>query len=362
MREGRGRALLFDGVPGTLRLADAAVPEPGDGEVLVSVDTALVCGSDLHTIDGRRSAPTPLVLGHETVGVVERVGAGRGDALALGDRVVWGVVAHCGACLPCGSGWPQKCRAGFKFGHARAQGERLFSGGFAEVVLLPREATVLRVPDSLPSPLAALAACTSATACAVVEAAGDLEGRRVAVIGAGALGLQTALLCREAGAAEVTCVDPSPARRAAVRAIGCDAVAPSALEDGTAPVDAVLELAGDGGGVAALLPRLSVGARVVLAGAVFPAPPLPLDMETLIRACASVHGIHNYRPEHLARALAFLEAHRETLESAIGIGPLLPLERWPDVLEAARSGRWHRAGFAPDGDGAEVRTRPPWTD
>jgi threonine dehydrogenase-like Zn-dependent dehydrogenase len=99
---------------------DVSTLEPG--ELLVRVDAATVCGSDVHTADGKRVDPAaPLVLGHEGCGTVVAGSAESGSPrIAAGPRVTWSVMASCGACAPCARlGLPQKCATALhKYGHA----------------------------------------------------------------------------------------------------------------------------------------------------------------------------------------------------------------------------------------------------
>src|SRR3954453_14390089 len=83
-----------------LTIEEFDLDDPGDGEVLVAIKAAGLCHSDLSVIDGNRPRPTPMVLGHEGAGVVERVGANVHD-LEAGDHVVMVFVPSCGHCVPC---------------------------------------------------------------------------------------------------------------------------------------------------------------------------------------------------------------------------------------------------------------------
>ena len=88
---------VFRPDPGGFRLEEAPLPAPGPGEVLVRIRLATICGSDLHTLAGRRAAPGPCILGHEAVGEVCAQGAGRED-LRPGERVTWSLCDSCGRC------------------------------------------------------------------------------------------------------------------------------------------------------------------------------------------------------------------------------------------------------------------------
>src|SRR5579885_316476 len=115
------RAAVFGGVPGRIELRRFGTPAPAGAEVLVEVLGCTLCGSDLHTFDGRRTTPVPTILGHETLGRVVAFGPDaprrdyEGTPLALGDRVCWAIVACCGRCPNCRRSLPQKCQAGVKY-------------------------------------------------------------------------------------------------------------------------------------------------------------------------------------------------------------------------------------------------------
>jgi alcohol dehydrogenase len=109
------RAAVVLGPGSPLELREITLPEPGGACLLVEVLACTLCGSDLHTMHGRRPVAVPTILGHEALGRVAGFGpdAARRDAagrpLRAGDRVTWGVVARCGACFYCRRGLPQKC-------------------------------------------------------------------------------------------------------------------------------------------------------------------------------------------------------------------------------------------------------------
>lgn len=327
------RYARWDGAGEPFRIVETPLPErPGPGEVLVTIDLATVCGSDLHTTRGRRPSPAPGVLGHEQVGrvvaVEQRAGPHvDGSAIRPGDRIVWSVAASCGTCRRCRAGVPQKCTGLLKYGHQPLDPARPLTGGFATHCVLARGTATAVVPDAVPDAVAAPASCATATVAAVAEAAGGFApGDRVLVTGAGMLGVTAVAMASRAGA-EVTVADPHAGRRA--RALRFGAATAVAVADG--PVDVALELSGAPGAVRSCLDSLDVGGTAVLAGSVSPGPAVDLDPERLIRGLHTVVGVHNYAPRHLEAAVGFLAAeHARFPFGGLTGGP------WPlDDLDAA---------------------------
>src|SRR4051812_14967549 len=136
------RAVLFSGAGEPLELIRFPTPEPRGAEMLIRVTCCTLCRSDLHTHAGRRTEPTPTVLGHEIVGRIEAFGpdAPRRDAagvpLSVGSRVSWAVAVGCGACFFCADDVPQKCARPYKYGHQRLASERPLGGGLADFIVL----------------------------------------------------------------------------------------------------------------------------------------------------------------------------------------------------------------------------------
>lgn len=287
-----------------------SVPNLADGDVLVAIDLAAICGSDRHTVSGGRMQPHPSVLGHESVGRVVAtrgaVHAVNGTPVRIGDRVIWSVTLPCGACDRCRAGITAKCRSVRKTGHEPLDGGWALSGGYAEHIVLPAGMPIALVPGSIPDALAAPAACATATVMAVIERAGELGGRRVAVIGAGMLGLTAAAAASDAGAAEVLVADLSAERRALAERFGATSTAEGIDELGA--LDVLIELSGSTRALQQGLAQLDVGGVAVLAGAVAPDGLLAISPETVVRNHLAIRGQHNYEPRHVSAALAFLDA------------------------------------------------------
>ena len=347
-------ALVFEAPDAPFARVEVEIPTPGRREALVRVRCCTLCASDLHTMEGRRSVGAPMVLGHEITGVIEAFGRGgvrdsAGRELGVGDRVAWAVAVACGACAGCERGAPEHCTARFKYGHAAFERWPL-SGGLAGHALLVPGTAIERVPEGLSDAVAATATCAGATVAAALRHAGDLEGRRVALFGVGMLGLSAAAFARAKGAADVIAVDVDPARAERALAFGATAaVAPSvqrSLKD-VAPdgVDVALELSGASPAAAEALGALRVGGRLVLVGAVAPAPSIEVLPEDLVRRRLTISGVHNYLPEDLRTALGLLASSDAPFASCVA--PPRPLGELEAAIADARRDGHLRATIAP---------------
>ncbi|GAB2464825.1 alcohol dehydrogenase catalytic domain-containing protein [Conyzicola lurida] len=313
------------------------------GDALVEIELATVCGSDVHTVGGHRSTPTPTVLGHEQVGRVVALGDGAvradGTALAIGDRVVWSATVSCGDCDRCTAGLTQKCRALRKFGHERVDDAWTLNGGFATHAHLPRGMAVVAVPDHIPADVLAPLACGTATAWAAVAAA--LDGREprglsLVVTGGGLIGLSAAAIASSLGA-RVTLADPDPARRDLATRFGASVVLDPTSQTAE-PCDAAIEASGSRHAVAAAIDALDVGGVAALVGSVFPGDAVPLDPESIVRRLATVRGVHNYTPRHLVDAADWVAQHHDAFPFAELVGERFALAELDSAIALAAAG------------------------
>lgn len=318
------------------RIEPVTLPVPALelGEVLVRVDFATVCGSDRHTVSGRRAQPCPSVLGHETVGTViakrGRIQTVDGTELAVGHRVIWSVTLPCGTCDRCKRGITAKCRTLQKAGHEALDSSWPLSGGYADHVLLPVGMPIAVVDQAVPDELAAPAACATATVMAVTERAGDLDGLRVAVIGTGMLGLTAVAVAATARATTVTAIDPSAERRQLAQRFGATRTVAEATAAGA--IDVLFEFSGSREALQQGLALLDVGGTAVLAGTVAPVGLLAVDPEVVVRNHISILGQHNYEPRHLLEALEFLARTARTHPWRELVAPPHALRELPALL------------------------------
>ncbi|MEK7764730.1 MAG: alcohol dehydrogenase catalytic domain-containing protein, partial [bacterium] len=218
--------------PGEVRIEEQPVPQPGPGEIVVRVEAALTCATDLKIFrNGRHPTlgPLPARIGHEMAGLVAKTGPGQ-TRFREGERVMVANSAPCDDCRACWRGQPSQCR-NLMFLH----------GGFAQHLLVPRRIADLNVrpiPANLPYEHAALA---EPLACALrgIEAAQIRPGATVVVIGGGALGLLLSRLAKRAGAQVILVGRRGDRLSLARNAYGIDETVDATLPDPAARVEAL---------------------------------------------------------------------------------------------------------------------------
>lgn len=215
------------------RLDTVPVPVPAEGEVLLRVDAAGLCHSDLHIMDapeGRLPYELPFTLGHEVVGTAVRVGAGVDDAVLGRTYAVHGVWS-CGRCRACRAGRDNYCA---ELGGAIGGGIGR-DGGLAEYMLVPAARHLVPVGDGDPTVLAPLTDAGLTAYHAVVSQSVPPTGAVVVVVGVGGLGHLALQVLRTADPAAVVAVDTNPDARALALRLGAD-VAVGAVEEAAGPV------------------------------------------------------------------------------------------------------------------------------
>ena len=272
------RAAMLHG-PEDLRVEDVPEPVPGSGEVLVRVEAATTCGTDVKM--WRRGHPIlppyPARFGHETAGV-------RVDS---GERVLVGDSVACGACRACLAGRPQICRE-----------PRWILGGFAELIAAP-EAALHAVPGDLDPAGAAMAEPLAAAVHAIARAPARPLAPDVGVVGGGPMGQMLAALLVAEGRT-VTLADPHPERRAQAEGLG--AMAAERLADH----DVVFEAVGRPEAWRAAVYACAPGGCVVFVGGCKPGDDAALPTRPLHYDELDLRGAFHHSPAEVDRALALL--------------------------------------------------------
>ena len=267
-----------------LRLDEVPVPSPGPREVLVQVEAASVCGTDLHIFNwddwAKGRIHPPLTLGHEFAGTVVEAGADVRTAV-VGDFVSAESHVTCGTCFHCRTGRAHMCE------HTRILGVDR-DGAFAEFVVVP-ESVLWRNDRSKLSP--EIASLQEPFGNAVfATSTQDLPGHTVAVLGCGPVGLFTIAILRASGVGRVLASDHLPYRLELARSLGAEVVDVDVVADSAGwfrdrnedeGLDVVFEMSGAATAVRDAFRIVRNGGSVVLFG--IPSGPIELDIaETLI--------------------------------------------------------------------------------
>ena len=233
--------------PGRIVLDDKPIPEIGPLDALMRITTTTICGTDVHILKGEYPVAKGLTIGHEPVGVIERLGSGV-QGYREGQRVIAGAITPSGwsnACL-CGThsqdgagtehGW--KAMGGWRFGNT-------IDGCQAEYVRVPDAMVNLApVPDGLSDEQVLMCPDILSTGFSGAESAKIRIGDVVAVFAQGPIGLCAAAGAKLSGASVVIGVDRLPNRLAMSRTLGADHVIDASLVD---PVDEIMRLTGGRG-------------------------------------------------------------------------------------------------------------------
>lgn len=266
---------------------------PGPGELLVRIEVAGVCHSDLSVVDGNRVRPTPLLLGHEAAGIVEVLGDGVDD-LAVGDRVVMTFLPRCGRCAGCATGGRLPCEAGSAANNAgtllggavrlhrdgHPVSHHLGVSAFASHAVVNR-ASVVRVDADIPPDVAALLGCAVLTGGgAVLNSARPEPGETVMVVGLGGVGMAAVLVALSLGH-HVIGVDGVERKLANARDCGVtETYTPQQLLDSGVRAPVVIEAAGNARAFETAVLATAAGGRTITVG--LPAPDARASLSPLL--------------------------------------------------------------------------------
>lgn len=341
-------AAMYYGI-GDVRYEETNIPEIGPGELLIKIETALTCGTDVKTY--KRGHPilikhTPALFGHEYAGTIEKVGEGVSD-FTKGMRVVATNSAPCGDCFFCKRDMPNLC--------AKLK-DSLVNGAFAEYIRVP--APVVRwnthkIPDSLSFRDAAL---SEPLACVVhgIEESNIRLGDTVVIIGAGPIGQMMIMLAKKTGASRVIVSDLADLRREIAIKSGADIAINPAKED---PVQRVKnETEGYGADVvieAVGLPKLweqavnmtrDAGTTVLFGGAAS-GTTFEVDTTRFHYGQLTLKGVFHLKPRHVEQALKLIIAG--DVNPDLLISHEMPLEKINQALEMMSSGQSMKISIKP---------------
>jgi threonine 3-dehydrogenase len=281
-----------------LVLDEVPVPTPGDDEVLVLVEAASVCGTDLHILHwdawARQRIAPPLTLGHEFAGTVVEVGRNVRH-VAAGDYVSAESHVTCGACFHCRTGQAHMCERTQILGVDR-------DGAFAQYVAVPESVVWQNDRAKLPPEIATLQEPFGNAVFALSHV--DVSAKSVAILGCGPVGLFSIGIARASGAVRVLASDRKPFRLALAERMGVTAALDTRTVDDTPAwfvdqnegehPDVVFEMSGNPAAIVNAFEIVRNGGRVILFG--IPAEPVRLDIaEALIFKNLEVSAVSGRR-------------------------------------------------------------------
>ncbi|MCX8032226.1 MAG: zinc-binding dehydrogenase [Thermoleophilia bacterium] len=339
-----------------LEIWDVDIPEVEPGAILVKVEVAGICGTDVHQQKGELTikSPLPNIQGHETIGRIVKLGTGRvkdaaGEELKVGDRIMW-AHADCGECYWCQIARdPVLCARRSGYGWAPPSALR---GGFAEYEYVTPSTNVVKVPDDLTEEEAIGVGCAFRTVVAGYERFGKVPFMSDVVIqGSGPVGLYSAVVARESGARKVIVVGAPANRLELAKQWGADEVIsieehPDAnerkeiilsLTQGRGP-EVVVEASGYPPAVAEGLDMIQKGGRYLILGqtsaAVTPIMPSIINQKAL-----TIVGSVSAAIPHFYKALQFIKTHRHKYPFAAIVSGRYRLEEVNEALANMAAGK-----------------------
>lgn len=269
-----------------LSVTELELDDPGDGELLVRIEAAGLCHSDLSVVDGNRVRPVPMLLGHEAAGIIEKIG-GASD-LARGQRVVMTFLPRCGQCSACATDGLAPCIPGsaangagtLLSGAVRLGGgvlHHLGVSGFATHAVVDRRSVVPVDPD-VPAVVASLLGCAVLTGGgAVLNAGRPRAGQTVAIVGMGGVGMAAMLTALAHEDVRVIAVDRLPDKLALARDLGAHAA--YTPEEVTEKAEVVIEAVGHAAALEGAIALTAPGGRTITVG--LPAPDARISLSPL---------------------------------------------------------------------------------
>jgi threonine 3-dehydrogenase len=331
------QALVKVGPAAGMEMRSVPVPEIGETDVLVAVETASVCGTDLHIYHwdewARARVRPPYIPGHEFCGTVAAVGE-RVQGVAVGDFVSAEMHVACGHCLQCRSGQAHVCQ------FVKILGVDA-DGAFADYVRIPAS-NVWKLDPAIPREWGSLFDPFGNAVHTVLS--GAIAGQTVAVMGCGPIGLFAIAVAKACGAGKVFAVEPNAGRRELAGVMGADVLLDSSGDvegevmaaTGGNGVDVLLEMSGHAAAIGLGFRLLRMGGRASLLG--IPSRPVEMDLaNAVIFKGATVHGINGRKMyETWFQAEALLRGGKIDLSPVIT--HRLPLGRFDEAMGLLESG------------------------
>jgi 2-desacetyl-2-hydroxyethyl bacteriochlorophyllide A dehydrogenase len=281
---------------------------PGPGQALVEVAYCGICGSDLHFRDVPELFPAGTVPGHEFSGRIAALGEGV-EGWSVGDRVTALPFAQCGECETCRSGNEQVCPQAIPHGVGLGTGR---PGAYAERVLVDAR-MLFALPDAVDDRAGALVEPLAVAVRAVAKAAVPVD-EPVLVLGAGPIGLLTAMVLRERGYKRLAIVSRNPERGRRAAELGLRTVSLDEATGSGAPAG-VFECAGTPSAARLAVELLRPLGKLILVGVSL--EPLDLPAPSIVMKELTIEGVLTYRRDEFAEAIDLLARGRIRVDDVV---------------------------------------------
>ncbi|OWL91357.1 NAD(P)-dependent alcohol dehydrogenase [Halopseudomonas aestusnigri] len=227
--------------PGKIELQQRPIPDIGPTDALLRVTTTTICGTDVHILKGEYPVRPGLIVGHEPVGIIEKLGSAV-TVYEIGQRVIAGAITPCGQCHPCLDGHSSQCggqaMGGWQLGNS-------IDGCQAEYVRIPNaQANLTPVPDGLSDEQVLMCPDIMSTGFGGAESGHIRIGDTVAIFAQGPIGLCATAGAKLMGATRIIVVDGVPERLAVARQLGADITINFREQD---PLQRIQEITGGAG-------------------------------------------------------------------------------------------------------------------
>lgn len=348
----KARVVVFEKPNAPLSVQEFDIPEMKEGSVLIKTLVSGVCGTDVHCWRGQVKMPLPVILGHESVGVIEKIAPDRnqdsvGEPVKEGDKVFWVAGHPCGKCYSCvvlkdttgcvdrkSYGWNYSCND-----------YPYLTGGYAEYVFLTEKSFFFKIPDSVPADAAIAFGCGFPTAEKGFEIIGGVApGEGVIIQGAGPVGLSSLVMAKLGGASPITVVGAPSSRLEMAKKLGADyTVDITSLPDSEARVKKVKELVGEAEliveatgfpeavpeGIELCKPK----GRYLVMGVFSDLGPVPINPSFIVRKNLKIYGSVFWEPRNLYKVIRLLATYNDQLSLQDAVTHRYGLEQSVSALE-----------------------------
>ncbi len=314
-----------------LKMRELEIPTLQNGEVLVKIDAAGVCGSDVHMWKGEdERTPLPIVLGHEGVGTVADVKGSKlyvtGEALKAGDRILWNRGVSCNGCYYCAVlNQPWLCHTRKVYGINRPLTEPPgLNGCYAEHIVLAASTDIFRIDEKTDPAIFVSASCSGATVAHAFDEHPFPFGGSVVIQGPGPLGVYAVAFARHRGASDIIVTGGASNRLQLCKDFGATVLLnrrTTTIEErrefifgrtGGRGADVVVEATGDPSAVDEGLPLLRSGGAYLSIG--FSQPPGNCNVDffkEVVRKNVKIQGVWVSGTRHTFQALRLIEKEKD---------------------------------------------------